>query len=103
MIHLMENGGVVDVIKDLLPYIKYKNYYPQTVRVDQIIHKGLDIPETSIRYKMADTKYPLVLQKGEKGYKLVDGRHRLLKLLKQGSQIANAFVLEEYEINLFRK
>lgn len=103
MIHIFEDGRTLNVLRDLVPYIKYKGIEPRRVCISSITCNGLDISEESPRYKAADVSFPVVLQTTTTGYKLIDGRHRLLKKINTGHSVISAYVLSEYEINLFKK
>ena len=97
MIHIMENDWELESIgpariitSKLYPLIKYKKLNPIELYLDEVAYKPLDnIDVDSVRYKLADINYPLFVIEGmhnpyNKPYRLIDGRHRLLKQLNEG-------------------
>jgi len=76
--------GIIDT-RLLWDLVKYKQLILQHLSIDKISHKPLDtIDIRGPRYKLADTRFPLLVVEGmanphNKPYRLIDGRHRLLK------------------------
>lgn len=91
MIHILEDewslGGISGSIdtRKLWAYVKYKQMDAVDVHLTDISHKPLeDINTGDNRYILADISYPLLIVKGmvnphNKPYRMIDGRHRLLK------------------------
>lgn len=102
-IHLFNDGTELDVLGDLIPYIKMKKYKPSNLPILDIKNNGLDIALDSPRYLAADTSFPVVVMEKDGEYHLIDGRHRTLKLLNKGEHQISAYILSEYEIDLFRR
>lgn len=70
----------------LFRYVQANNFAAKLIRLSEISHKPLDIDRSSARFQAADVNYPLLIVDGmqnpdNRRYRLVDGRHRLLKLL----------------------
>lgn len=76
---------------------------PVNVRIEQIAHKPLgSIDVAHSRYKEADPSQPVLLVDGldnplNRRYRMVDGRHRLLKVLNGGGMSIPAFVFSVEE------
>ena len=96
--------GCIDDSIDVYPLYQLADYRKlQHIYVDVslIAHKELDtIRDTDWRYKEADVTQPVLLVDGlnnpfNKKYRMVDGRHRLLKLLEQKHHIVPAFVFSK--------
>tara|TARA_Y100000593_G_scaffold75007_1_gene138261 strand:- start:10373 stop:10696 length:324 start_codon:yes stop_codon:yes gene_type:complete len=103
-IHNCEDGSKVDILNDLIPYIKYKGYEPVQVLTHYLIPAdGLNIDENSPRYKAANTKYPLIAIEKDDWFKLVDGRHRLKKLMNERQMTCSVYFITEDELDLFKR
>ena len=78
------------VISNLYPVIKEKLLEPVYLHLTEFAFKNLDtIDSESPRYINADIGYPLIAVEGlsnpsNKKYRMIDGRHRLLKQLNEG-------------------
>ena len=81
--------------------IKNENIKSELIRIEDICYKDIsNIDTNSTRYLEADTSYPVVLldglstrNKNNKKYRMIDGRHRLLKLLKDDNCWIKAYVI----------
>ena len=92
----------IDMI-DIFKKIENENIQPEFIRVDDIHYKDIsNIDTNSTRYLEADTSYPVVLikdlssyNKDNKKYRMIDGRHRLLKLLSNPAtdSVITAYVI----------
>ncbi len=83
----------------LFRYAKHKKLPVLELNCHEIAHKGFEaIDENSQRFKLADVQYPLLVSEGlhnplNKKYRMLDGRHRLKKLLQSGITHVNAYVI----------
>jgi hypothetical protein len=97
MIHLMEDeweiqgiGPAQIITSNLYSFIKYKKLNPVELHINEFAYKPIDTIEiNSHRYKLADITYPLFAVYGmpnpyNKKYRMIDGRHRLLKQINLG-------------------
>ena len=113
MIHLMENEWMIfdfptkiDVSK-LYPWIKYKNIEAELIDLGEISYKPLnDIETDSFRFLKADIQYPLIVVSDIKNphdnkYRMIDGRHRMLKKIMQGESKMLCYVLTYDDISHF--
>ena len=81
--------------------IKNENIQSEFIRIDDIHYKNIsNINTSSIRYIEADISYPVVLIEGlsmynkdNKKYRMIDGRHRLLKLLNDNIAWVKAYII----------
>ena len=87
----IKNIGPAKIItSNLYPLIKYKKLNPIKLHLDEFAYKPLEEIETNgVRYKLADISYPLFAIEGmenpyNKKYRMIDGRHRLLKQIILG-------------------
>ena len=94
-------------ISDVIDLIKLRNIKPETLDILDVAYKDLSvIDESSTRYKLANTIFPVIVIKGmvnpyNKKYRLIDGRHRLLKLLNNGNKTIESYVLVENDVERF--
>lgn len=93
-------------VKLVWALIRYRELQYEVVDIDLIGYKPLDIDTNSPRYFMADLDYPVILVKGmpnpmNKPYRMIDGRHRLLKTINNGDTSIRAFVLTEKDVERF--
>jgi len=109
MIHTMRDewsvfasGAYIDCRK-IYAFIKNKEgYRPEKVAVRDISHKPLDAIDTaSVRYLSAKHDSPVLLCFGmrnphKKPYRMLDGRHRLLKCLNLGFDHVSAYIVPEH-------
>lgn len=76
----------------------------RTKQVSEICISDLRIKEGELdqaRVEKADTKYPLIAvdgldNKGKK-YRLIDGRHRLQKLIRENKRVCDCYILTASE------
>jgi len=94
----------IDVLQ-VIPYIQVKQIQPTVIDIADISHKELDsIDTTEARYITANINYPAIVVEGmqnphNKPYRMIDGRHRLLKQIN--NKTINAYVLTEADISKF--
>lgn len=92
------------VTSNLYPLIKYRKLNPVELHIDEFAYKPLSAIETnSVRYKLADIDYPLFAVDGmenpyNKKYRMIDGRHRLLKQINLGKDTFLFYVLSYDDI-----
>jgi hypothetical protein len=111
MIHLMEDEWQIQgigrsqiITANLYPFIKYKKMNPVELHIDEFAHKPLDTIEIDHpRYKLADVIYPLFAVDGmpnpyNKKYRMIDGRHRLLKQINSGKSVFLFYVFDYHTI-----
>jgi hypothetical protein len=93
----------IDVSK-VFNLIKYKKLKPVKLNIDDVAYKSIqDININSIRYKIANDNFPLLVIEGmenpyNKKYRMIDGRHRLKKQLNKGYSELWFYVLQESDI-----
>lgn len=101
------NGNLAVNCANVYSYIKFKSIQSTDIPVNLIGYKELDsICNDSIRYLRADTNKPVILAKNMenpdmKKYRMIDGRHRLKKILTNGENIIKAYILDRDEILKF--
>lgn len=89
------------VFPDLVKNLKRIGRQPVILNIADFAVKQLDVNLESIRFRMADTKYPIVvLQEGDR-LRLIDGRHRLVKLIERGETEINAYIVTWEDISPF--
>jgi hypothetical protein len=112
MIHLLEGEWAItkDLLKvdckNLYSLIKLRKLVSQEINVSSIGYKELDsIDKENVRYKLADCSYPIIVATMEnpkgKQYRLIDGRHRILKHINNGVFNLKAYVLDKQDILKF--
>jgi len=90
--------GYVDCKKTLFPYIKVHRLQPELISFDLVAYKTVsDFERQHYRYQQANTDYPMIVSllpnpKNLK-YRLVDGKHRLDKLQKNGDKQGLFYVI----------
>lgn len=112
MKHIMTGEWKLDNTPDMfinvlqvIQYIQYKQIQPEPINISDISHKELDsIDITEARYLTANINYPIIVVKGmqnphNKMYRMIDGRHRLLKQIN--NKTINAYVLKKADISKF--
>jgi hypothetical protein len=93
--------------KEVYSYIRMKKFDPKEIDSYEIAHKPIvDICRNSIRYINADINMPGIVAKNMenpfmKEYRMIDGRHRLLKTIDLGKRNFNSYVLDREEILKF--
>lgn len=86
-------GPAQIITSNLYSFIKHNKLKPIELHIDEFAYKPLDTIEiSSHRYKLADITYPLFAVDGmpnpyNKKYRMIDGRHRLLKQINSGKSI----------------
>ena len=90
----------VDGRPDYINLIPLFKWFDKTKRQTKNVPIGeLKIKEGELdqaRVNKSDTKFPLIAVDGldkEKRYTLIDGRHRLQKLIRQNKQVCNCYIL----------
>ena len=92
------------VTSNLYPLIKYRKLTPIELHIDEFSYKPLDTIEINHhRYKLADVTYPLFAVEGmenpyNKKYRMIDGRHRLLKQINLGKDKFLFYIFQYDEI-----
>ena len=84
--------------RNLISLIKYRGYSPTILDIADIAHKELgSIDKGGIRYQLADKAFPLLVSEMKnpygKKYRLLDGRHRLLKHKESGADKVQAYIV----------
>ena len=91
----------------VIDLIKFRNTVPEHLHIDEIAHKELDsINISGARYIAADTRFPVLVVEGmqnpyNKKYRLIDGRHRLLKTIREGKTELRVYVVSESDVMQF--
>ena len=91
----------------VIDLIKVRNTVPEHLHIDEIAHKELDsINISGARYIAADTRFPVLVVEGmqnpyNKKYRLIDGRHRLLKTIREGKTELRVYVVSESDVMQF--
>jgi len=114
MIHIMDGewklSNKPELILPILPIIqliKHRKLNFTVIDIEKIAYKDLSmIDKTSLRYTLANTEYPVIVILGmenpfNKEYRLIDGRHRVLKHLTAGAKEIAAYNLAEEDIERF--
>lgn len=114
MIHIMNEDWSLKEASNLFvdcnrvySYISMKKLLPEMIDIDLIAHKDIkNISKNSLRYIHANTNLPGIVVRGMenpfmKEYRMIDGRHRLLKVLEEGKKMFNSYVLHREEILKF--
>lgn len=88
-------------------YIELNKIKSEDISILDIKFKDLsNIDKTSIRYKKADVSYPIIVLSGLKDYdgkvyRMIDGRHRLLKSMDNKSIQISAYIIPWEEVLRF--
>ncbi len=113
MIHVMQDEFQIYDMPTILNceyifnIIEDRNLKSEKIFINDIFHKELDsIKLNNRRYIAADTSYPCILLNDlsnpeNKKYRMIDGRHRLLKTLLQGKNFINGYVLSFADVEPF--
>ena len=97
---------VIDIPK-VIQLINYRKLEPVELDIDCIAYKELDSIDTKeARYIVANTNYAGIVVEGmenpyNKKYRLIDGRHRLLKTMKAKKDTFKVYVLQTKDIDKF--
>jgi hypothetical protein len=107
MIHIMDGDWrlyqqdlYIDC-RELYAYIRMKNIEPQTVDINMIAHKELDsISTDDFRFLKANIQLPGILAKDMtnplgRQFRMLDGRHRLKKIMLSGDERFSAYVISQ--------
>ena len=90
----------VDGRQDYINLIPLLRWFDKTKRqtkkvpIEELIVKEGELDQA--RVNKSDTQFPLIAVDGldkEKRYTLIDGRHRLQKLIRQNKQVCNCYIL----------
>lgn len=115
MIHDMSGPWAISDVNTFIPalevysWIERRKIKPKQIRVSDIGHKPTsNILLSSHRYIQADTSMPVILAEGmenpmSKPYRMIDGRHRMLKAINNGSFSILSYVVSEADILRFVK
>ena len=105
MIHdgvLPDYGKVFLNCKPIYDYIKYKKHPVTPVKIEELIHKELhSIDKASLRYKAADTDYPILVVDYTDHLRVIDGRHRIAKTLERGHSKIDCYVIDSTILDKF--
>lgn len=94
-------------IREVIDLIKLRQLTSRCIKIGDIAFKDLSVICTkSSRYLKANTTYPVIVVKDmvnpfNKPYRLIDGRHRLLKYKNKNEDFINAYVLNQNDIKRF--
>jgi len=97
---------VIDIPK-VIQLINYRKLEPVELDIDCIAYKELDSIDTKeARYIVANTNYAGIVVEGmenpyNKKYRLIDGRHRLLKIMKANKDTFKVYILQTKDIDKF--
>ena len=97
---------VIEIPK-VIQLINYRKLEPVELDIDCIAYKELDSIDTKeARYIVANTNYAGIVVEGmenpyNKKYRLIDGRHRLLKTMKANKDTFKVYVLQTKDIDKF--
>ena len=97
---------VIDIPK-VIQLINYRKLEPVELDIDCIAYKELDSIDTKeARYIVANTNYAGIVVEGmenpyNKKYRLIDGRHRLLKTMKAKKDTFKVYILQTKDIDKF--
>ena len=97
---------VIEIPK-VIQLINYRKLEPVELDIDCIAYKELDSIDTKeARYIVANTNYAGIVVEGmenpyNKKYRLIDGRHRLLKTMKAKKDTFKVYVLQTKDIDKF--
>lgn len=97
---------VIEIPK-VIQLINYRKLEPVELDIDCIAYKELDNIDTEeARYIVANTNYAGIVVEGmenpyNKKYRLIDGRHRLLKTLKANKDTFKVYILQTKDIDKF--
>lgn len=94
-------------IPRVINLINFRKLDPSFISINEVAYKelaGIDI--NGARYIAASTRFPCIVVEGmqnphNKKYRLIDGRHRLLKIISEGKSEICAYVLTERDVMQF--
>jgi len=93
--------------RDLYNLVKTRGIDTEVVPINAIYHKPLcNISKTQGRYLNADISLPVLLCTGtstpnDRTYRMLDGRHRLLKAISHGHSSILAYVVSKQDVMKF--
>lgn len=112
--HIMDGEWCLEGCREMyidtdsvIDLIKFRNAVPVHLHIGEIAHKELDsIDINGGRYIAADTRFPVLVVEGmqnpyNKKYRLIDGRHRLLKTINEGKAELRVYVVTESDVMQF--
>jgi hypothetical protein len=114
MIHVIDQDWAIDEIssayidcRKLFDLIKFRGISSVFVDIENIGYKSLDsISESDGRYQLANIQYPCIVTENvqnpmNKQYRLIDGRHRLMKQMRAGVNKVKCYVLDKDDLMKF--
>ncbi len=114
MIHVIDHDWAIDNIssayidcRKLFALIKFKKILSVFIDIEHIGYKSLDsISESDGRYQRANIQYPCIVTENvqnpmNKQYRLIDGRHRLMKQMRAGVNKVECYVLDKDDLMKF--
>ena len=114
MIHVIDQDWAIDDIssayidcRKLFDLIKFKGILSVSINIENIGYKSLDsISESDIRYQCANIQYPCIVTENvqnpmNKKYRLIDGRHRLMKQMRAGLNKVECYILGKNDLMKF--
>lgn len=105
---VLEVDAYVDC-RSLYALVETRKLQPQTVLIHDIDYKPLsDIQQTQGRYIRADIDLPVLVcpdmpTPNDRPYRMLDGRHRLLKAKTLGNTTVQAYVVLQEDVMKFIK
>ena len=116
MIHIMDGKwqlknmpNLYIEIPEVISYINYKKIKPQSIPIKDIAYKDLaNIDVQGARFIMANQHFAGIVVENmenpyDKKYRLIDGRHRLLKTIQDNDKHFMAYVLQPSDARKFYK
>ena len=117
MIHWLVDDWSINEInayidcKEVYDWAKYKRMVPEMIMISDIAYVSLNDPkiyQEGSRYINAEISLPGIVVKGMenpnyKPYRMIDGRHRILKSLNNNIMEVKVYVLERYQALKFIK
>jgi ParB-like chromosome segregation protein Spo0J len=92
------SSGYIDC-RVLYRYIKSLKINPVNLRVEDIRSKPMrSIKDDDLRYRIADINLPCIVIKEDDHYQLIDGRHRLRKVIKNNYDEIPCFILSQKQV-----
>jgi hypothetical protein len=90
---LSYNNHYIDC-KNIYTLAKVKNIKPVEVDIDSFQHKEISsINQNHIRYIQADTSKPIILVSFDNKLRMIDGRHRLKKIIANNKTSIPAYIV----------
>jgi hypothetical protein len=114
MIHVIDQDWAIDDIssayidcRKLFDLIKFRRISSVCINIEHIGYKSIDlILESDIRYQRANIQYPCIVTENvqnpmNKKYRLIDGRHRLMKQMLAGLNKVECYILGKEDLMKF--